>query len=91
MAKKQPGIPAWKDSVDSISPEEFVGKISKHTEALIISGKNDDIAPTQLSVNYSDKLKKYGVKSELIQIPNQGHDILLEDSVLAAIKTFISR
>lgn len=91
MAKKQPGVTAWKDSVASISPEELVSSISNQEEVLIISGKNDDIAPTQLSVNYSNKLKEHGIKSALIQIPNQGHDILLEGPVLAAIKTFLSK
>lgn len=90
MSKQQPDYSAWKDSVNSVSPLDVAGKVSKGTEVIIISGTKDSIAPTELSVGYFNKLKKYGVKSKLILVPNEGHEILLNDLVFAALKTLLS-
>ena len=91
MGKQQPENPAWRDSVKSISPIDVADKISKNTEVLIISGEKDSIAPTELSGEYYNKLKTNGIKSRLIKVPNKGHEILLNDSVFATLKTIISQ
>lgn len=91
MGKQQPENPAWRDSVRSISPMDVADKISTNTEVIIISGMKDNIAPTQLSADYYNELKTNGIKSRLIKVPYQGHEILLNDSVFASLKTIISQ
>jgi pimeloyl-ACP methyl ester carboxylesterase len=89
MSQQQPNVPQWKDSVGSISPISVVNKISKNTEVVVITGEKDDVAPTELSTKFYDALKSNGVHSTLIRIPNEGHEILLNDSVFSAIKTLL--
>ncbi len=89
MSKKQPGYTAWRNAVSSISPNTVADKVDKHTKVVIISGSDDDVAPTQLSVDYYNQLKKRGIDCKLIQIPGEKHEILLHDTVFATIKTLI--
>jgi len=90
MGSKQPGYAAWKDPVKSISPNTVAANVAKNTKVVVISGKDDDVCPTQLSVDYYNQLKQYGVNAKLIQIEGEKHDILLHDDVFAAIKEMIS-
>jgi pimeloyl-ACP methyl ester carboxylesterase len=90
MSRKQPGFSAWKDSVTSVSPNTVAANISKGTKVIIISGTGDDVTPTQLSVDYYNLLKNYGIDAGLIQIAGEKHDILLHSKVFEAIKTLIA-
>jgi pimeloyl-ACP methyl ester carboxylesterase len=90
MSKRQPAVSLWKDSVTSISPLAVADQIKKTTEVLLISGEKDDVAPTRYSIEYDHKLRSNGIKSSLIIVPGEGHEILLHDSVLASIKKLIA-
>jgi predicted esterase len=91
MSQQQPYVSAWKDSVSSISPITVVNKISKSTEVIVITGEKDDVAPTDLSTEFYNALKNEGINSKLIRIPNEGHEILLNDSVFSAIKNLMQQ
>jgi dipeptidyl aminopeptidase/acylaminoacyl peptidase len=68
-----------------------VGQIHKTTEVVLLSGEKDDIAPTKYSVEYYHALQAAGIKSSLVRVPGEGHEILLHESVIAAIKTMIGQ
>jgi dipeptidyl aminopeptidase/acylaminoacyl peptidase len=53
---------------------------------VLFSGEKDDDAPTAYSVQYDHKLKPIGIKSSLIIVCGEGHEILLHDLVLATKK-----
>lgn len=91
MSQQQPTVLQWKEPVKSISPLNVIGNIHKSTEVVIITGLKDNIAPSTLSVAYYKTLQRYGVKSELISVPEKGHEILLNDSVFVAIKNLLKQ
>lgn len=90
MGGLQPDVAAWKVPVTSISPNTVAGKISKSTRVTVISGKEDDVCPTRLSVDYYNQLNQYGINAKLIQIDGEKHEILLHSDVFAAIKEMIT-
>jgi predicted esterase len=91
MSKKQPAVTAWKDSVRSISPHSVINRIDQKVKVLIVSGEKDETAPRELSRDYYHQLLDRGLNARLIEIPNEGHEIFLDDRVLSAIHEFLSR
>ena len=85
MGDKQPTVSAWHDSVNSISPNLVVEKISKSMQVYVITGEADDVTPTGLSADYDRQLKKEGIKSNLIRIPKEGHEVSFHDIVFTTV------
>jgi dipeptidyl aminopeptidase/acylaminoacyl peptidase len=48
-------------------------------------GKQDDIVPVEIAQNYYKQLKSNNIKSQLMTIENEGHEIFLSDTVLAVL------
>ena len=86
MALKQPFYRAWRDSVKSISPMDVVEKLNKNANIILIHGRQDDIVPFQIIKSYETKLKIRNIKTQLIVIENEGHEIFLSDAVFASLR-----
>lgn len=89
MSKQQPAVKDWKDSVNSISPVKVVNLIPKNTKIVMLSGEKDEITPINLSQEYYSELRKHGINSKLVQIPDKGHEVFLNEMVLNEIKALI--
>lgn len=79
----------WDQPVTSLSPHEQVRNISRKTKVVVITGEKDDVAPTELSYEYYELLKKNNIEASLITVKNEGHEIFLSDSVRKTISGFI--
>ena len=55
----------------------------------VVSGEKDDVAPTQLSIDYYELLKKNNIDAKLITVKDAGHEIFLTDEVQHAIAELI--
>jgi len=89
MKKMQNNDKIWDQPVNSLSPIDLVNGIEKGTKMIIITGEKDEVAPTELSIEYYSKLKKNNLDAELITIKNADHEIFLTDSVRKAIGRLI--
>ena len=85
MALKHPFYGAWRDSVKSISPVDVVKNINLNANIILMHGKQDDIVPVEIAQNYYKQLKSNNIKSQLMTIENEGHEIFLSDTVLAVL------
>lgn len=81
---------AWWFNFQSISPIAVADSISEETEVTIVVGDKDDVAPVYLSKEYYDKLKSLNKKCKLVLIPNEGHEILLNDKVMNEVRDLIN-
>jgi predicted esterase len=75
----------WDVPVKSLSPHEGVAKVSKQIKVMVISGDKDEVALPRFSQEYYGLLQKQQVPVEFINIAGEGHEILLNEQVLAAI------
>jgi pimeloyl-ACP methyl ester carboxylesterase len=75
----------WDKPVNSLSPHDLINGIDKKTKLIIITGEKDEVAPTELSNQYYNQLKKNNLDAELITIKDADHEIFLTDSVRKAI------
>ncbi|HLX92419.1 MAG TPA: alpha/beta hydrolase, partial [Puia sp.] len=89
MGSKQPGFSAWKDSVNSVSPESVIGRISKNTSVLVVCGEKDETTPVRFSKRYYERLRSDGVNARFVQIPGQGHEIFFSTGLDQAIDEFL--
>jgi len=62
-----------KDSLESVSPIDYVNKTSP--PVLIIHGDADKTVPYEQSIELHNKLDEEGVKNQLITIPGGGHGL----------------
>jgi len=79
----------WDKPVTSLSPDKLVNGIDKKTKMIVITGEKDDVAPTQLSIDYFELLKKNNIDAKLITVRDAGHEIFLTDEVQLAISGLI--
>jgi len=79
----------WGKPVTSLSPDKLVNGIDKKTKVTVVSGEKDDVAPTQLSIDYYELLKKNNIDAKLITVKDAGHEIFLTDEVQHAIAELI--
>jgi pimeloyl-ACP methyl ester carboxylesterase len=77
--------PLWLWPVRAVSPLDTVNEVPTTTEIRAISGAEDAVAPPQEARAYVEKAKERGVDATLTLIPNEGHEILLEQSVIDAV------
>lgn len=82
MSTQQPDFLAWKKPVHSVSPISVANTIQKQTKVAVIIGEKDDVTPLALSIEYYNKLKEIGTKVNLIQVPDEGHELLFHDAVM---------
>lgn len=90
MLKKQWANPYWLFPVNSISPMDVARKISDNMEIQIIVGGNDDVTPPYINKEYADWLKSLNKKEQYFVVPNQGHEILLDETVLNRILAILN-
>jgi predicted esterase len=77
--------PLWLWPGHAVSPLDSVAELPTTTEIRAISGAEDPIAPPQEAQAYVEKAKARGIDATLTLIPNEGHEILLEQSVIDAV------
>ncbi len=91
MEKGKEASPQWSMAVSSISPDEVADKINDSTQVVIISGEQDSIVPPEYSINYYNLLKNKHKAATLIKIKDEGHKILLHDSVMTPITLLLKK
>jgi dipeptidyl aminopeptidase/acylaminoacyl peptidase len=89
MSNKQLFNPGWLFDVRSISPLSVVENIDPKTEVIVMVGEKDEVTPTELSLEYYNKLKSNNKRSKIIVIPDLGHEILLHKTILEQIKSVL--
>lgn len=89
MKALQKNAKVWDQPVNSLSPHDLTNTISKNTKMIIITGEKDDIAPTSLSIQYYEQLKKRDLDAQLITIKGADHEIFLTDSVRKSISDLL--
>lgn len=89
MRTKQIMNPDWLFKVKSLSPITLAEEISDHVKIVIIIVENDEVTPMKLSEEYYEKLKSLNKNANYILIPNEGHEILLNDKVMNEIKDLL--
>jgi dienelactone hydrolase len=77
--------PLWLWPVRAVSPLDTVSEVPATTEIRAISGAQDPIALPQEAQAYVEKAKTRGIDATLTLIPNEKHDILLQQSVIDAV------
>lgn len=86
MALKQPFLWAWRDNVKSISPIDIVQHLTRKADDILIHGQKDDIVPFEIAESYFEQLKINNVKTQLVTIENEGHEIFLSEAVLTVLR-----
>jgi pimeloyl-ACP methyl ester carboxylesterase len=77
--------PFWAWPVHAVSPMDTVSNVPVTTQIRAISGAEDPIAPPQEARAYVEKAKARGVDATLTLLPGEGHEILLEQSLIDAV------
>jgi dipeptidyl aminopeptidase/acylaminoacyl peptidase len=90
MKMLQHNAPIWDKPVKSLSPNTLVDSIDMRTKIVVVTGENDDVAPTALSVNYYKQLKQRGLDAQLVTVNGAGHEIFLTASVRNAVSTLLN-
>jgi pimeloyl-ACP methyl ester carboxylesterase len=89
MALRQPFLWAWRDSVKSISPINIVRKLTPNADITLIHGQKDDIVPFEIAESYYEQLKINSVKTQLVTIENEGHEIFQSETVLTVLRNYL--
>ena len=71
--------------VQSLSPFELVGKVSRSVRVDLVVGADDLVAPPELTKKYGNALRRAGVNV----LPQLKHDILLEPAIFQHLKILL--
>jgi len=85
MFRKQSFNPVWLLPVGSVSPVLVAEGITDSTQVTLITGVADDITPIAMPYQYYQQLKALHKNARHIALAGQGHEILLEDTVVRTI------
>lgn len=77
--------PVWLLPVRSLSPIVTLDSMSPAVTVIAISGANDPIALPEYAEAYVRKAQSRGLSASIKLIPNQGHEILLNDAVIKEV------
>ena len=75
--------------VQSLSPFELVGKVSRSVRVDLVVGADDLVAPPELTKKYGNALRREGVNVRLTVLPRLKHDILLEPAIFQHLKILL--
>lgn len=84
MLKLQGGV-TWTKPIQSLSPFDLVGKVSRSVRVGLAVGADDPITPPQLTEIYAGALRSQGVRVQVSVLPGLKHDLLLEPAILQQI------
>lgn len=80
----------WEAPVRSLSPQALVGGVSTATPVTLVVGTADSVAPPRFSRAYWQALQQRHHPAQLVQLPDQGHEILLSAAVQREIGTLLT-
>jgi predicted esterase len=83
------GNPIWDRPVRSLSPLALVDRVPASTKIWMLFGSDDQIAPSALSLTYTDALRNRNVAVNTTIAPGLGHDILLEPVAMDQLKEVV--
>jgi predicted esterase len=86
---KMQGNPIWLAPVDSLSPLDLAGKVSATVHVRMLVGKEDPVAPPELTQRYTEALRNHSVDVTMTTAPGLKHDILLEPVAFAELEALI--
>jgi pimeloyl-ACP methyl ester carboxylesterase len=82
---RKTGIPSFQGPIATLSPIDLVGGIADRATISMIVGAKDDVAPPVLSEAYRSAVVRLGKHVQLVELKDQGHEILLNPAVLQAV------
>jgi pimeloyl-ACP methyl ester carboxylesterase len=68
--------PVWLLPVNSLSPDQELGRMDRAVKITAISGSEDPLAPPEYAQAYIDKASAQGIDASMVIAPGQGHEIL---------------
>lgn len=83
------GNPIWDAPVRSLSPLTLVDRVPASTKIWMLFGSDDQIAPSVLSLTYTDALRNRNVAVNVTIAPGLGHNILLEPVAMDQLKEVV--
>lgn len=89
MAKLQVN-PLWWQPVPLLSPQDVVGGVRAGLPVSVVTGLADPVALPAYSQRYAAALRERRVAAQLLELPGQGHEILLAPPVLAEIRRLVA-
>lgn len=89
MARRQRN-PLWWQPVPLLSPQDVVGGVRPGLRVSVVTGLADPVALPVYSQRYVAALRARRVAARLLELPGQGHEILLTPPVLAEIKRLVA-
>jgi pimeloyl-ACP methyl ester carboxylesterase len=89
MQQLQNGSPIWSAPVKSLSPLDLAGGVRPSVRVRLLVGARDNVAPPEMSERYAEALRSKGRDVTLAIVPGLEHDILLEPSILSALRSLV--
>jgi acetyl esterase/lipase len=76
--------------VKSLSPIDFVQRVSPSVRVRMVVGSQDSTAPARFTQEYGRALRGHGVDTTITVGQGLGHDILLEDIVFGQLTKLLA-
>jgi pimeloyl-ACP methyl ester carboxylesterase len=80
------GGPIWERPVRSLSPLALVDSVPTSAKIWLLVGRDDQIAPSALTLAYAEALRNRNVAVNVTIAPGLGHNILLEPVAMERLK-----
>ncbi len=85
---RKTGFEGFRGAITTLSPLALVGRISPRARVVMLVGGGDDVAPPSLSRTYRDAAVRQGKQVSLELVAGEGHDMLMNPAVFAALDSF---
>ena len=82
--------PVWLLPVNTVSPQDQVAGIPKDTIIRMVVGSTDPVTPASLTAAFAQALKARGNNVQVVELKDQGHEILLEPAVLEQLRLLMN-
>jgi pimeloyl-ACP methyl ester carboxylesterase len=89
MYQLENGKAIWKTPVRSLSPQALVGTVDVTVPITLVVGSADSVAPPRFSYAYWQALHQRRSPAKLVQVANEGHELLLSSAVRQEIGTLL--
>jgi pimeloyl-ACP methyl ester carboxylesterase len=89
MFEMQDRNPIWLKPIRSLSPMDLAEDASPHVHVRMIVGRDDNVAPPDLTNEYAGALRKRGTDVEVTIVPGLAHDILLEPLIFDQLQSLL--
>jgi pimeloyl-ACP methyl ester carboxylesterase len=81
--------PIWDQPVESLSPVDLADLVPTSIRIRMMVGADDSVAPPQFTQVYAQRLAAHHIDVQVIEIPGEGHEILLLPVVQEALEKLV--